>query len=131
MDEKTIREVFPTRLVYYMKMNGKTRNDLVRDLGFKYSTIRDWEKGFTVPRMDKVEMLSRYFGCNNSDLIEDKSESQFVSKEIDEKNKKLAKIHFAMIEDPALMLMVEKLASMSSEERSGIQQIMELIDKNK
>ena len=74
MDELSIRETFPIRLKYYMELNEKTRNDLVRDLGFKYSTIRDWEKGITVPRMDKVEDLAAYFGCSNSDLLEIKKE---------------------------------------------------------
>lgn len=74
MEELTIREIFPQRLLHYMKENGKSRNDLVRDLGFKYSTVRDWEKGITVPRMDKVEMLANYFRCSNSDLLEDKKE---------------------------------------------------------
>lgn len=72
MDALSIREAFPRRLRFYMDMYGKSRNDLVRDLGFKYSTIRDWEKGFTVPRMDKVELLAEYFHCNKTDLLEEK-----------------------------------------------------------
>lgn len=74
MDSATIRRVFPVRFRYYMELNRKTRNDLVKDLGFKYSTIRDWEKGITIPRMDKVEILARYFGCENSDLINETTE---------------------------------------------------------
>lgn len=74
MDELSIRETFPIRLKYYMGQNGKTRNDIVNDLGFKYSTIRDWEKGITVPRMDKVEALAVYFNCSASDLLEAKKE---------------------------------------------------------
>lgn len=74
MDELSIREAFPIQLKRYMSENGKTRNDLVRDLGLKYTTIRDWEKGITVPRMDKVEMLANYFNCNPSDLLETKKE---------------------------------------------------------
>lgn len=74
MDSATIRRVFPVRFRYYMELNRKTRNDLVKDLGFKYSTIRDWEKGITIPRMDKVEILARYFGCDNSDLINETTE---------------------------------------------------------
>lgn len=78
--ENNIREIFSLRLKHYMRENEKTRNDLVKDLGFKYSTIRDWEKGITVPRMDKVQLLAEYFNCNNSDLLElkkpeDKTES--------------------------------------------------------
>ena len=74
MNSLSIREAFPIRLKYYMNETGKTRNDLVRDLGFKYTTIRDWEKGLTVPRMDKVELLAAYFNCTNSDLLEIKKE---------------------------------------------------------
>lgn len=74
MDELSIREAFPIRLKHYMKVNGKRRNDLVAELGLKYSTIRDWEKGLTVPRMDKVELLAAYFGCEKSDLLEIKKQ---------------------------------------------------------
>ena len=75
MTASTIRETFPKKLLHYMNEYGKTRNDLVRDLGFKYTTIRDWEKGITVPRMDKVEMLANYFHCTNADLLEEKEKS--------------------------------------------------------
>ena len=98
MDELSIREIFPKKLLYFMKLNGKMRNDLVRDLGFKYSTIRDWEKGLTVPRMDKVEMLANYFGIEKSDLVEDRlntSEPELTAK--DEKD--IAKRLEAALED--------------------------------
>lgn len=72
MDKQSIRQTFPKKLSYYMNLHGKKRSDLVHDLGFKYTTIRDWEKGITIPRMDKVEMLAQYFACSNADLIEDK-----------------------------------------------------------
>ena len=74
MGERSIREIVPEKLKYYMTANGKTRNDLVRDLDLKYTTIRDWEIGNTVPRMDKVELLANYFRCDNADLLEDKKE---------------------------------------------------------
>lgn len=74
MDAISIRKAFPLRLKHYMEEAGKSRNDLVHDLGFKYSTIRDWEKGITVPRMDKVEQLASYFQCTTSDLLEIKKE---------------------------------------------------------
>lgn len=69
MDEQFIRENFPQRLKHYMQIHEKKRNDLVKDLGFKYSTIRDWEKGITIPRMDKAEALARYFNVTTTDLI--------------------------------------------------------------
>ena len=72
MDNNSIREIFPIKFKYYMNLNGKKRNDLVDDLGLRYSTVRDWEKGLTIPRMDKVQMLADYFGCKTSDLLEQK-----------------------------------------------------------
>lgn len=88
MDDLSIREIFPKRLIHYMAEYGKSRSDLVRDLGFKYSTVRDWEKGLTVPRMDKVEILANYFHCNNSDLLEEKEKptatDDGISKELQE-----------------------------------------------
>lgn len=71
MDEKLLREIFPQKLKHYMQLHDKKRNDLVRDLSFKYSTIRDWEKGITIPRADKAEALARYFNITVADLIGD------------------------------------------------------------
>lgn len=79
MDEQFIRENFPQRLKHYMLLHEKKRNDLVRDLGFKYSTIRDWEKGITIPRMDKAEALARYFNITTTDLIGEQKEPALLS----------------------------------------------------
>lgn len=79
MDEQFIRENFPQRLKHYMLLHEKKRNDLVRDLGFKYSTIRDWEKGITIPRMDKAEALARYFNITTTDLIGEQKEPVLLS----------------------------------------------------
>ncbi|MTV99938.1 helix-turn-helix domain-containing protein, partial [Streptococcus pneumoniae] len=53
---------------------GVDRNKLCSDLGLKYTTVRDWLKGITYPRIGKIELLSDYFGVNKSDLIEDKTQ---------------------------------------------------------
>jgi transcriptional regulator with XRE-family HTH domain len=55
-----------------MNLKGKTRNDVCKDLELSYSTFTDWLVGNVYPRIDKIEMLARYFGVDKSDLIEDK-----------------------------------------------------------
>lgn len=90
MDNNSIREIFPVKLKYYMNINGKKRNDLVHDLGFKYTTVRDWEKGLTIPRMDKVQMLAEYFNCKNSDLLENK-QKQSTQSELSYKKREFIK----------------------------------------
>lgn len=104
MEEKSIREIFPEKLKYYMTANGKTRNDLVRDLGFKYTTIRDWEIGNTVPRMDKVELLANYFRCDNADLLEDKKEPAITDGRSKTKQELIALIDVLSEESAAVLL---------------------------
>ena len=115
MEELSIRDIFPKRLLHYMAENGKSRNDLVRDLGFKYSTVRDWEKGITVPRMDKVEMLANYFNCNNSDLLEDKKEQPAGAGELSPKRKAF----------------LDKVMQMSDAELDRLEQILALVENTK
>jgi transcriptional regulator with XRE-family HTH domain len=57
-----------------MESKGVTNQQLCDALGFKYTTFMDWIKGVTYPRIGKVEAMANYFGCEKSDLIEDKLE---------------------------------------------------------
>lgn len=66
------KKVFSENLNYYMKLNNKDRNKICKDLGFKYTTLREWIKGTAYPRIDKIELLANYFGIQKSDLIEKK-----------------------------------------------------------
>lgn len=65
------KDVFARNLQRYMDSRGKSRRDVCEDLGFSYYTFSDWVNGKKYPRMDKVEMLAKYFGIKKSDLIED------------------------------------------------------------
>lgn len=66
------KAIFSTNLKRKMEEEGKSRTDISNDLGFSYYTVTDWVKGKKMPRMDKVEILAKYFGCLISDLIEEK-----------------------------------------------------------
>lgn len=68
------KEIFSKNLAYYMNKKGVDRNTLCADLDLKYTTVRDWLKGITYPRIGKIELLANYFNINKSDLIEDKTE---------------------------------------------------------
>lgn len=67
------KEVMAKNIRRYMKINGKTRNEVCKALGFPYSTFSEWITARKYPRIDKVELMANYFGCEKSDLIEDKS----------------------------------------------------------
>ena len=54
-----------------MDQAGKTRLQVCEDLGFKYTTFTDWVNGNRYPRIDKIELMARYFGVSKADLVED------------------------------------------------------------
>ena len=74
MDERldAYKRIFSRNLKKFMGVNGKTQVDIIKDLGFNKSAVSTWCNGTRLPRMDKVDMLARYFGIKRSDLIEDK-----------------------------------------------------------
>lgn len=80
MGNNKSKEIFSANLENLMSSRGIDRNKLCSDLGLKYTTVRDWLKGITYPRIGKIELLADYFGVNKSDLIEDKSQEIKVLK---------------------------------------------------
>ncbi len=71
--KNTNNEIFAKNLKFYMEQKKVDRYQLCADLGFKYSTVSEWLSAKKYPRMDKIEMLAKYFEINKSDLIEDKN----------------------------------------------------------
>lgn len=65
------KSAFPKALQYYMSINGKRQQDLIRDLNISSPTISQWINGKMFPRMDKIEMLANYFHIDTTDLMSD------------------------------------------------------------
>lgn len=65
------RENFPKALQYYMSLNGKRQQDLIKDLHISSATLSQWVNGKMFPRMDKVDMLATYFRITSTDLLTD------------------------------------------------------------
>lgn len=65
------KEVMARNIRHYMQVTGKTRNEICQALGIKYTTFADWVNAKTYPRIDKIEMMAKYFGIMKADLVED------------------------------------------------------------
>lgn len=65
------KEIMAKNINKYMRKFDVDRKKLSSDLGISYTTVTDWIKGKTYPRIDKIEMLANYFGVSKSDLVED------------------------------------------------------------
>lgn len=59
-------------ITYYMEKNNKTRSEMSEILNVPYTTFTDWIKAKTYPRIDKIEMMSNYFGISKADLVEER-----------------------------------------------------------
>lgn len=68
------KEVMAQNIKYYLRKNDVTQTDMCKTLGFKMSTVSDWMHARTYPRIDKIEMMSNYFGIEKSDLVENKAD---------------------------------------------------------
>ena len=70
------KQIMAKNIKYHMDKKGVTNQQLCNALGFKYTTFMDWIKGVTYPRIGKIEAMANYFGCEKSDLIEDKASQE-------------------------------------------------------
>lgn len=66
------KEVFSKNLRYYISVTEKTQKEVAEAIGVTPASLNEWIKMKKYPRIDKIEMLARYFGILKSDLIEDK-----------------------------------------------------------
>ena len=99
------KQIMARNIQRYMDQRGITRQQLCDALDIKYTTLRDWLKGLTYPRIGKVEAMANYFGCEKSDLIEDKKEKPTENDGLSEKRKALMDFAMSVPEDKADMIL--------------------------
>lgn len=69
------REIFAANLQRLMRENHERQVDIARLLDVSKSTVSAYCSGTQMPRMDKIERLSRHFGVPRSALIEENGPS--------------------------------------------------------
>lgn len=67
------REVMARNIKNNMERMGVNATEVCRALGIKQNTFSDWCNAKTYPRIDKIEMMARYFGISKAALVEDQS----------------------------------------------------------
>lgn len=74
------KEVMAKNIQYYMDKKGIDRRKLSSDLNISYTTLTDWLKANTYPRIDKIEILANYFSISKADLVEQRQPTSTLSK---------------------------------------------------
>ena len=104
-------------------------------MGFKYTTVLDWVNAKTYPRIDKIELMSRYFGVDKSDLVEKYSETSSILSEINKISSQLEEQRQKIVLDTASSQLDEqeeqksKIVSIKNEQEKF--DLADLVDDNK
>ncbi len=72
MEEKDFNTIFSKNLIHFLQINNMTQAELAERLGVSTATTSNWCNGIKLPRMDKVDRMTKIFNCLRSDLLEDK-----------------------------------------------------------
>lgn len=73
------KEAMAKNIARYMDETHTTRKELCAAIHVPYTTLRDWLKAITYPRIDKIELMSNYFGISKADLVEEYKPNQHIS----------------------------------------------------
>lgn len=122
MNDNRNKEIMARNIKRYMESKGVTNQQLCDALDFKYTTFMDWIKGVTYPRIGKVEAMANYFGCEKSDLIEEK-----MTEEKEKDNDTLANIIVRMRTDEKFNSVVESIYNMDPSKIDAVSQMIETL----
>ena len=79
------RVAFAKQLRIQVASVGKTQKEVAEAIGVSTATFNDWIKGKKFPRVEKVELLAKYFGVTVAELMEEnENKSKDIAKEKDE-----------------------------------------------
>ncbi|OSP86519.1 hypothetical protein B9W73_09650 [Lactococcus lactis] len=65
------KETMAKNLKRLLDSKGLNPHQFSEIMDFKYTTVMNWMKANTYPRIDKIEMMANFFGVEKSDLVEE------------------------------------------------------------
>lgn len=75
MTEKEYAQVIAKNLKRIAFERDKSQAQIAQELKIHRATLSAWMNGTRTPKMSKIDMLCRYFGCKRSDIMEPHSEN--------------------------------------------------------
>lgn len=106
------KEVFSKNLRFYLEKTEKTQREVAAAIGVTPASFNEWIKGKKYPRIDKIELLARYFGILKSDLIEEKDKNKTLSQDLTEREQVLFDLFRQVPEDSKQMVIDMILAAL-------------------
>lgn len=95
------KEIMSANIKRHLNKKKINVKDFANIMNFKYTTVLDWVNAKTYPRIDKIELMARYFGVNKSDLVEEYVETSSTLSEINRISSKLEEPRQQVVLDTA------------------------------
>ncbi len=70
-----LKYIIGDNVKYYLMLNNKTQKDLAKELNISKSVVSSWCTGVRIPRMDKIDMLAKYFNVTRADIIANRTQT--------------------------------------------------------
>lgn len=123
MPEKEFNQLFAKNLNFFLDLNGKSQLELAEYIGVSPASVSNWCKGLKLPRMDKIDLICRFFNIQRSDLMEDKSREQLQGYYLNEDARDMAQF---MYENPDYKVLFDATRKVR---REDIEFVRQFIDK--
>lgn len=65
------KQVFANNLKYLLKKKGLKYTDFAKAINIKYTTVLDWVNARTFPRIEKLDIIAKYFNVQKSELLDE------------------------------------------------------------
>lgn len=72
------KEILALNVRRHLDYRGMTMKDLAVAIDVPASTVQNWCSAQSYPRIDKIEKMARFFGCEKSDLTEEPATARAV-----------------------------------------------------
>lgn len=76
-NSQLLKDIMAKNIKKHLDKIGKNQTDLAKDLNIPETTVSNWMKANTYPRIDKIQLMADYFGVLRSDLTEDKPDNLY------------------------------------------------------
>lgn len=110
------KEIMARNIKYYMDLHQVSRNELANAISVPYTTLRDWLKAKTYPRIDKIELMANYFGISKAYLVEDKLPTDEEAS---------ADLIYKIMNDSSLISAIQKYYELSEDRQELVKRIIE------
>lgn len=120
MDIEKQKKVFVSNLLRCIEEKGVNKKTVADYLKISQGTVSDWCMYRSYPRMDKIQKLAEYFGCEKSDLIEARSiDNQYYLK------KSVKELSEELMNDPQSVVLFQKFKVLSEDDKKIVEALID------